>query len=91
MASLVFLRLGADHECDKEVCVFSPEERQRAGNPERDSQLNLALLNHGVQSGTRFLLNAALSDKDIDDTVDALGKSLDEVRQQVEAQQTPEG
>ena len=80
--SSVFLRLGVDHECDKEVCVFSPEERQRAANPERDSQLNLALLNHGVQSGNRFLLNASLSDKDIDDTVDAVGKSLDEVRRQ---------
>ena len=81
VASAVFLRLAVDHECDKEVCILSPEEAHIASDPERTAQLNLALLNHGVHSGTRFVLMAAHREQDIDDTVDAVEKALDEVRE----------
>ena len=81
VASLLFLRLGVDHECDKEVCVLSHDDMRTTTDAARNQQLNLALLNHGVQAGVRFILTAAHSEKDIDDTVDAFEKSLTEVRE----------
>ncbi len=82
LPSLVFLRLGVDHECDKEVCTASHDELHAAADRVRDSQLNLALLNHGVQSGNRFMLTAAHTEEDIDDTVAAVETALHEVRDQ---------
>ena len=79
--SAVFLRLGLD--CEGEggrTCSTSIDEMHRAQNGARDAQLNLALLNHGVQSGTRFLLTAAHTEQDIDNTVAAAEAALQEVR-----------
>ena len=42
--------------------------------------MNLALLNHGVQSGTRFLMTAAHTEQDIDTTLVAAETALQEVR-----------
>ena len=78
--SVIFLRLGADHECDKDVCVLSHEDIAKTQDKRRNQQLNLALLNHGVQAGHRFILTATHTDQDIDDTVDAYEKALTEVR-----------
>jgi glutamate-1-semialdehyde 2,1-aminomutase len=80
VASNVFLRLGVDHECDKEVCVLSPEQMEIASDADRTNQLNLALINHGVHSGMRFILMAAHREQDIDDTVGAVEAALTEVR-----------
>ena len=80
VASLVFLRLGVDHECDKEVCVLSDEQMRITADPERNGQLNLAFLNNGIHATTRFVLSAAHEEQDIDETVEAVGKSLTEVR-----------
>jgi len=81
VASLAFLRLGVDHECDREVCTLSEEDIEKTLNPVLNKQLNLALLNHGVQAGTRFILTAAHTEEDIDFTVDAFEKALTEVRE----------
>ena len=80
VASLVFLNLGADHECDKEVCIMSEEDQQVVEDPTRAHQLQLALLNHGVDAERRFILGATHTEKDIDDTVDAAGRALTELR-----------
>ena len=82
LPSLVHLRLGLDHECDKEICTASSEEMHAARNGVRDAQLNLALLNRGVQGGTRFMMTAAHTQEDIDDTVAAMEESLHEIRAQ---------
>ena len=82
VSSMIFLRLGLDHDCDREVCIWSPGDAKKAANPVRDAQLNLALLNHGVQSGVRFMLTAAHTDKDVDDSVAAVAMALTEVRGQ---------
>ena len=81
LPSMVFLRLGVDHECDKEVCILSEEQDHIANDRTRTAQLNLALQNHGVHSGTRFIMMAAHREQDIDDTVDAMEKALTEVRE----------
>jgi glutamate-1-semialdehyde 2,1-aminomutase len=81
VASLPFLRLGVDHECDKEICMLTPEQEKLATNPVRSHQLGLALMNHGVQAGTRFILTAAHTEEDIDFTIDAYEKALSEIRE----------
>ena len=80
VASLVFLRLGVDHECDREVCILSPEQMRVTGDAKLAAQLNLALLNRGVHSGTRFVLMSAHGEEDIDETVEAVGGALADVR-----------
>ena len=80
VSSLIFIRLGVNHECDKEVCVMSTEDQHVIEDQARSHQLQLALLNHSVDSGTRFILSAAHTERDIDDTVDAMEKALAEVR-----------
>jgi len=81
VASLVFMRLGVDHECDKEVCVMSAADTRVANDPARNGQLNLALLNHGIHAGNRFILMAAHTEKEIDETVEGVGRALTEVRE----------
>jgi len=81
VSSLTFLRLGVDHECDKEVCILTHDEMRTTQESGRNQQLNLALLNHGVQSGSKFILSAAHTAEDIDFTVDAFEKALGEVRE----------
>ncbi len=80
--SIVFLRLGVDHECDKELCDLSPEDLAKTRDSHRNAQLNLALLNHGVDSATRFLMGSTFTDQDIDDTVEAMAKALSDIRAQ---------
>jgi glutamate-1-semialdehyde 2,1-aminomutase len=82
VGSLFFLRLGVEHECDREVCIMSPEERLIANDATRNNQLALALYNHGVDAGTRFIMSAAHSEQDVADTVDATEKALVDMREQ---------
>jgi glutamate-1-semialdehyde 2,1-aminomutase len=79
VSSLIHLRLGVDHECDGEVCMVNSD---RAVNANQNSQLSLALQNHGVHSGNRFIVSSRHTEKDIDDTIIAMEKSLVEVRDQ---------
>ena len=81
ISSLMFLRLGMDHECDKEICIPSAEEAGTGSSAQTISQLNLSLLNHGVQSGNRFILTAAHTEQDINDTVEAYEQALTAVRE----------
>ena len=77
----VFLRLGVDHECDKEVCVMSHEDMAIVQDRPRMSQWNLSMLNQGIHvSGERFLMMSVHTEQDIDETVDAAEKSLTELR-----------
>jgi glutamate-1-semialdehyde 2,1-aminomutase len=81
VSSLIFLRLGVDHECDGEVCVLTPEQRKIEQDAARNHQLGLALYNRGVDSGTgRFILSATHTEQDIDDTVEAAAGALAEIR-----------
>ncbi len=81
ISSLAFLRLGVDHECDKEYCVLTHEEMAETMEPARLKQLTLSLLNHGVQAGNRFVLTAAHTEDDTAHTIDAYEQSLGEIRE----------
>ena len=78
--SLVHLRLGVEHECDKEVCNMSTEELRTSNDAGRNSQLHLALMNRGVDSGYRFIMHSALSEQDVDETVEAVQQSVADLR-----------
>ena len=80
--SLIHLKLGSDHDCNGEICILSHEEVQKTTNSIRDEQLNLALLNHGVHSGTRFILSATHTEEDIKYTINAFESALLELREQ---------
>ena len=80
VSSVVFLRLGVDHECDRGVCIMSAEDQRTIQDSDRLAQLNMALLNNGVHSGIRFILMAAHTEHDIDDTVEATERALTELR-----------
>ena len=81
IASLMFLRLGVDvPEDDLEYGILSPDQMAESMEPERVRQLTLSLLNHGVQSGNRFILTAAHTEDDIAHTIGAYERAFDEIR-----------
>ena len=80
VASIVMMRLGVDHECDREVCLMSDEDQHAVEDGERKHQLELSMYNHGVDGGPRFLVGAAHTDTDVDETVAAAERALTEVR-----------
>ena len=82
IASAIFLRLGVDHECDREVCILPPDKTAIIDDPARRTQMELAMMNHGVHGGTRFIVMAVHTGEDIDQTVEAAEKSVNEVRNQ---------
>ena len=83
VASLIFLRLGVDlEEADIETNPKALDAIHAASNAQREHQFSLAMLNHDVDSGTRFILMEKHSEKDIDDTVEAVGKALTDIRDQ---------
>ena len=79
VSSLIHLRLGVDHECDGEVCLANSD---RPINAKQNSQLSLALQNNGVHSGNRFIVSSSHSEKDVETTINAMEKSLLEIRDQ---------
>jgi glutamate-1-semialdehyde 2,1-aminomutase len=78
--SMVFLRVGVDHECDREVCIMTGADRVKRDDPVRTHQLSLAQYNHGVDAGGRFIMSMAHTEQDIDDTVEAVGRALADIR-----------
>ncbi len=80
IASLMFLKLGVDHDCDREYCILSHDQMAESMESERSRQLTLSLLNNGVQSGNRFILTAAHTEDDIAHTIGAYEKAFDEIR-----------
>ncbi len=82
VASAVFLRLGFEVDADDDEVVFTKEQERMAGNAAVKDQLTLAMYNHGVDGGLRFITSAAHSDDDIDATVEAAGRALADLRGQ---------
>ncbi len=84
--SLIFLRLGVDADmADPDKNPNAAADMRAAGGDALQSQLNLAMLNEGVHAGNvhggaRFILSAAHTEQDIQDTVSAVGEALSQVR-----------
>ena len=80
VSSAIFLKLGVDHECDGEVCIMSPEDERKAEDGALKGALTMSMYTHGVDSGPRFLLGAAHSERDVDDTVEAAERAVRDLR-----------
>ena len=80
VASAIFLKLGVDHECDQEVCIMSEEDQHKSEAGALKGALTTAMYNYGVDSGPRFLLGAAHTEQDIDETVEAAEKAVRDMR-----------
>ena len=80
VASLILLRLGVDHECNKEVCNLSTDDLHKGIEPNLTKHLAMALYSHGVDATDRYILSAKHSEGDIDETVEALERVLAELR-----------
>lgn len=88
VSSLIFLRLGVEPDAaDPDKNPNAARDMRASDDAELQSQLNLAMLNHGVHAGNahggaRFILSAAHTEQDIDESVAAIGSALTEVREQ---------
>ena len=82
IGSAIFMRLGVDHECDREVCILPPEQEAIIDDSARKSQLELAMMNHGVHSGGRFMVMSVHTEEDIDQTVETAEKAVTDLRGQ---------
>jgi glutamate-1-semialdehyde 2,1-aminomutase len=80
VGSAIFLRLGVDHECDKEVCLLSDADQHTVEDGARKHQLELAMYSNGADGGPRFIVSSVHTDRDIDETVEAVERSLVSVR-----------
>ena len=82
VASAVFLRLGVEVDPHDDEVVLTEEQERRVSDPVKKDQLTLAMYNHGVDGGPRFLVSAIHSDDDIDQTVEVTGRALADMREQ---------
>ena len=86
--SLIFLRLNVDSDAaDPDKNLNAARDMRNSDDPELQTQLGLAMLNHGVHAGNahggaRFILSAAHTEQDIDESVEGIGNALVEVREQ---------
>ena len=80
VSSIVHLRLGVDHDCDREYCA----EIADAGSGYGGSVISLlqsALVNEGVWGApNNLILSATHTEEDIDRTVDAYEAALGQMR-----------
>jgi len=80
VGSCIFLRLGVDHECDREVCLLSDADQHIVEDSARNHQLELAMYYNGADGGPRFIVSSVHTDQDIDETIEAAEQSLIAVR-----------
>ena len=86
--SLIFLRLNVEADAaDPDKNANAARDMRNSDDADMQTQLGLAMLNHGVHTGNahggaRFILSAAHTEQDIDDSVEAIGSALTEVREQ---------
>ena len=86
--SLIFLRLNVDSDAaDPDKNHNAARDMRNSDDPELQTQLGLAMLNHGVHAGNahggaRFILSAAHTEQDIDESVEGIGNALADVREQ---------
>lgn len=81
VSSIVHVRLGVDHECDREYCEAG-EQAAMVGHGDKVTELVArALVNEGVWGGpTSFILSASHKEEDIDKTLETYEEALRQVR-----------
>ena len=82
VASAVFLRLGVEVDPHDDEVLFTEAQERTVSDPAKKDQMALAMYNHRVDGGPRFLVSAVHSDDDIDQTVEVTGRALADMREQ---------
>ncbi len=86
--SLIFLRLNVDEDAaDPDKNPNAARDMRNSDDARLQEQLGLAMLNYGVHAGNahggaRFILSAAHTEQDIDESVAAIGNALSDARGQ---------
>ena len=80
VAAILEVRIGVEHDCDKEVCNLSTQDLKKSDNSHRSRQLAISLYNKGVDAMDRYMLSATHTEEDIDHTIDAFEHALRELR-----------
>ena len=86
--SLIFLRLNVDEDAaDPDKNPNAARDMRNSDDARLQEQLGLAMLNYGVHAGNahggaRFILSAAHTEQDIDESVAAIGNALSDAREQ---------
>ena len=82
IASIVHVNLGADCDCDRDLCTMPYEETVRTMPSKKTNALRRAMLVNGVDmmGGRAFLVSSAHGEEEIDRTVEAFSHSLRDLR-----------
>ncbi len=84
IASIVHVNLGADCNCDRELCTMPFDEVYSTMPVEKTRALRRAMLVNGVDmmGGRAFLVSSAHDEQVIDQTIAAFSQSLKELREE---------
>lgn len=77
IGSMVFLRVGVEAENEYHL---TPEQCNKLSTSPINTPARLAMYNHGVDGWDRFILSAAHTEHDIDQTVDAVAATFKDLR-----------
>jgi len=81
VSSIIHLRLGVDHTCDKVYCEEGEQAMMTVTDDATVALLQRALINEGVWGGpTSFILSATHTEQDIDVTLERYENALQAVR-----------
>ena len=81
VSSIVHMRLGVDHECDREYCEQGEQAMMAGYDNAVTGLLARASVNEGIWGGpTSFILSATHTEEDTDKTLERYEESLRQVR-----------
>ena len=84
ISSIVHVALGAECDCNGEICTLPHSELAEATARVHSEPLKLAMLNEGVDTtgGIGFMVSAAHAEEDIDRTGEAFERALTALREE---------
>lgn len=81
VSSIVHMRLGLDHECDKVYCEAGEQAMMTMTDDDTVDLFRRALVNEGIWGGpTSFILSATHTEQDIEATLESYENALRAVR-----------
>ena len=84
ISSIIHVNLGADCDCDRDLCAMPYEEISRTMPVQKTRNIRRAMLVNGVDmmGGRAFLVSSSHDEEIIDRTVDAFSQSLKDLREE---------
>ena len=82
ISSVVHVALGAECDCDGEICTLPHTQLAEATAPPKSDSIKLAMLNEGVDmmGGIGFMVSSVHQEQEIDRTVEAFERALAALR-----------